>query len=219
MTTTTNLSQYLTHPVFRILSQVAEETGVETYVIGGYVRDLLLHGEASLPKDIDVVVVGSGIEMAGLVRAKLEGEVHFTVYKNFGTAMVRWGDTELEFVGARKESYRRDSRKPIVENGSLEDDQNRRDFTINALAISLNPQNLGQLIDPFGGMNHLKEGLILTPLDPGRTFSDDPLRMLRGIRFASRFDFRIGESTFQAIIKHKERIGIISQERITEGTE
>jgi poly(A) polymerase len=165
---------------------------------------------------MDIVVVGSGIKMAEKVKGLIRGEVYLAVYKNFGTAMLKWEQTEIEFVGARKESYRNHSRKPMVEDGSLEDDQNRRDFTINAMAISLNPGSFGTLLDPFQGVKHLQEKLILTPLDPLETFSDDPLRMLRGIRFATRLGFRIEQGTLEAIRENRERIRIISQERITE---
>ncbi len=181
-----NLGHHLHHRIFQIISSVSRREELRAFVIGGFVRDLLLYGSESLPKDIDIVVVGSGIGLAQKVRRAIGEEVPLTVFKNFGTAMLKWGDTEIEFVGARKESYRKDSRKPVVENGTLEDDQNRRDFTINALAISLNPDSYGELSDPFGGLKDLKEKRIRTPLDPGETFSDDPLRMLRGIRFASR---------------------------------
>ena len=211
-----DLSTHLHHPIFQIIREVVSRQRVETYVIGGFVRDLLLYGKGAESKDIDVVVIGSGIEMAEKIRSIIEEEAHLIVYKNFGTAMLKWGDTEIEFVGARKESYRRDSRKPIVENGTLEDDQNRRDFTINTLAISLNPETYGTLLDPFDGVRHLREKLIITPLDPGRTFSDDPLRMLRGIRFATRLGFRIDQNTLDAMTTHKERIGIVSQERISD---
>ena len=211
-----DLSAHLDHQVFQVIAKVVAREQVEAFVIGGFVRDLLLYGEDADSRDIDVVVIGSGIEMAEKVRQSIEGEVHFTVYKNFGTAMLKWGDTEIEFVGARKESYRRNSRKPLVENGTLEDDQNRRDFTINALAISLNPDSFGTLLDPFDGVGHLKEQLITTPLDPGQTFSDDPLRMLRGIRFATRLGFQIAPSTLEAMSQHRERIGIVSQERISD---
>jgi poly(A) polymerase len=211
-----DLSTHLDHQVFQVIATVAAREQVEAYVIGGFVRDLLLSGEDADAKDIDVVVIGSGIEMAEKVMQSIEDEVHFTVYKNFGTAMLKWGDTEIEFVGARKESYRSNSRKPLVENGTLEDDQNRRDFTINALAISLNPDSFGTLLDPFDGVSHLKEQLITTPLDPGQTFSDDPLRMLRGVRFATKLGFRIAPSTLEAMSQHRERIGIVSQERISD---
>jgi poly(A) polymerase len=211
-----DLSTHLNHRVFKVIAEVAAREGAETYVIGGFVRDLLLFGEGAEVKDIDVVVIGSGIEMAEKVLSSIKGEVHFTVYKNFGTAMLKWGDTEIEFVGARKESYRRNSRKPLVENGTLEDDQNRRDFTINALAISLNPNDYGNLLDPFDGVRHLSEKMIITPLDPGQTFSDDPLRMLRGIRFATRLGFQIDSETFKAMAEYRERIRIVSQERISD---
>ena len=211
-----NLAVHLKHPVFQIISSIAEQDGIEAYVIGGFVRDLFFDGPDSLPKDIDIVVIGSGIHMAERVKQAIGEEVPLAVFKNFGTAMLKWGDTEVEFVGARKESYRRDSRKPVVENGTLEDDQNRRDFTINALAISMNKANYGNLLDPFDGLKHLDEGLIKTPLDPETTFSDDPLRMLRGIRFATRLKFTIEPATFEAIIANRERIRIISQERISD---
>jgi len=211
-----NLSDHLHHKVFQIIATVASELQIPAYVIGGFVRDLLMESDGSAPKDIDIVVVGSGIEMAEKVKRSIDEEVPLTIFKNFGTAMLKWGDTEIEFVGARKESYRRNSRKPLVENGTLEDDQNRRDFTINALAISLNTANFGELLDPFGGLRHLEEKLIMTPLDPGRTFSDDPLRMLRGIRFATRFGFIIETETLKAIQHYRERISIVSQERITD---
>lgn len=189
---------------------MAAEKGVEAYVIGGYVRDLLLHRPS---KDIDIVVHGSGIELAEAAAEKL-GNLTVSVFKNFGTAMFRYKGMEIEFVGARKESYRSDSRKPIVEEGTLEDDQKRRDFTINALAISLNAADYGTLIDPFGGLQHLEERLIKTPLEPGITFSDDPLRMMRAIRFASQLNFKIEAGTFRAIADYKERLPIISTERI-----
>lgn len=189
---------------------MAAEKGVEAYVIGGYVRDLLLH---RLSKDIDIVVHGSGIELAEAAAEKL-GNLTVSVFKNFGTAMFRYKGMEIEFVGARKESYRSDSRKPIVEEGTLEDDQKRRDFTINALAISLNAADYGTLIDPFGGLHHLDDRLIKTPLEPGITFSDDPLRMMRAIRFASQLNFKIEAGTFRAIADYKERLPIISTERI-----
>lgn len=211
-----NLSGHLHHKVFKIIASVAANEHTPTYVIGGFVRDLLLMGESSTSKDIDIVVIGSGIEMAEKVKRSIGGDVPLAVFRNFGTAMLKWGDTEIEFVGARKESYRRNSRKPLVENGTLEDDQNRRDFTINALAISLNPENFGELLDPFGGIKHLEEKVIKTPLEPGTTFSDDPLRMLRGIRFATKLGFDIEPATLSAIHQYRDRIGIVSQERITD---
>lgn len=195
--------------VFSIISKAAAE--VETYVVGGYVRDLLLKRPS---KDIDVVCVGSGIELANKVADALGDDVHVKVFKNFGTAMVKHKDWEVEFVGARKESYRRDSRKPIVEDGSLDDDQKRRDFTINALAIRLNESQFGELIDPFDGVKDLKRKIIRTPLDPSITFSDDPLRMMRAIRFASQLTFDIAPDTFDAILANKDRIEIVSKERI-----
>lgn len=198
--------------LFALLRESAEELGVPAYLVGGYVRDKLL-GRPT--KDVDVVCVGSGIALAERVASKIHPRPKVAVFKNFGTAMFVYAGTEVEFVGARRESYRRDSRNPIVENGTLEDDQNRRDFTINALAISLNPADYGQLIDPFGGLKHLEEGLIKTPLDPVTTFSDDPLRMMRAFRFASQLGFRVDEESMRAISSQKERIGIISQERIT----
>ena len=211
-----NLSNHLQHKVFQIIASVAAKEQIPSYVIGGFVRDLLITGSGSESKDIDIVVIGSGIDMAEKVKGSIGKELPLNVFRNFGTAMLKWGDTEIEFVGARKESYRRDSRKPLVENGTLEDDQNRRDFTINALAISLNPDDFGTLLDPFGGLRHLEEKLILTPLEPGNTFSDDPLRMLRAIRFATRLGFNIEKGTLEAIHEHRYRIDIVSQERISD---
>jgi poly(A) polymerase len=199
-------------PVFKLIGDVAQRLGLETYAVGGYVRDLLLHRPC---KDIDFVCVGSGIELAEAVAKKL-GDVQVTTFKNFGTAMIKYQDFDLEFVGARKESYRQDSRKPIVEDGSLDDDQKRRDFTINAMAISLNQNNYGDLIDPFGGVAHLAKKIIQTPLDPEITFSDDPLRMMRAIRFASQLNFDIEANTFEAIIKNSSRLKIVSVERISD---
>ena len=211
-----NFSDHLHHKVFQIIASVAAQMKTPSYVIGGFVRDLLISDSAHAPKDIDIVVLGSGIKMAEKVRSLIGEDVPLSVFKNFGTAMLKWGDTEIEFVGARKESYRRNSRKPLVENGSLEDDQNRRDFTINALAISLNPDDYGDLLDPFGGVKHLEEKRITTPLEPGQTFSDDPLRMLRAIRFATRLGFNIDELTLNAIYQYRQRIEIVSQERISD---
>ena len=211
-----NLSKHLHHKVFQIIASIAAREGTPCYVIGGFVRDLLLTGSSSGTKDIDIVVLGSGIHMAEKVQQAIGGHVPLSVFRNFGTAMLKWGTMELEFVGARKESYRRDSRKPLVENGSLEDDQKRRDFTINALAISLNPEDFGTLLDPFGGLRHLEEKLIITPLEAGSTFSDDPLRMLRAIRFATRLGFNIEPATLEAIRENRERIHIVSQERISD---
>lgn len=206
-----NFSEKLGDPIFNLLSDASGD--VDTYLVGGYVRDLLLNRPS---KDIDVVCVGSGIALAKAVAKSLGDDVSVSVFKNFGTAMLKAGDREIEFVGARKESYRSDSRKPIVEDGSLEDDQNRRDFTINALAISLNKKDFGELIDPFDGVKDLKRKIIKTPLDPKITFSDDPLRMMRAIRFASQLTFDIEPLTFEAILENKERIKIVSQERITD---
>ncbi len=206
------MKEHLQHKVFKCISECADELGLETYVIGGYVRDVILQRKE--PKDIDVVCVGSGIELAKKVAQKLHGKPQVQVFKNFGTAMVLHGDLELEFVGARKESYRRDSRKPIVENGTLEDDQNRRDFTINALALCLNKERFGELVDPFNGMEDLANGIIKTPLDSDITYSDDPLRMLRGVRFATQLDFTIEEESYKALKRNAKRLEIISQERI-----
>ena len=206
------MKEHLQHKVFKCISECADELGLETYVIGGYVRDVILQRKE--PKDIDVVCVGSGIELAKKVAQKLHGKPQVQVFKNFGTAMVLHGDLELEFVGARKESYRRDSRKPIVENGTLEDDQNRRDFTINALALCLNKERFGELVDPFNGMEDLANGIIKTPLDSDITYSDDPLRMLRAVRFATQLDFTIEEESYKALKRNAKRLEIISQERI-----
>lgn len=197
--------------IFSIISDAAQSLGVPAYVVGGYVRDRLL---ARPSKDLDIVCVGSGIDLARAVGNSLRPRSRVTVYKRFGTAMLKHRDLEIEFVGARKESYRSDSRKPTVESGSLEDDQNRRDFTINALAISLNERDFGSIIDPFNGLEHLEAKLIKTPLEPGKTFSDDPLRMLRGIRFATQLGFTIDPETLSAIGAYRERIKIISQERV-----
>lgn len=199
--------------IFPILSEVAEAEKIKAWVIGGYVRDCLLkrdHGG----KDIDIVVVGSGIDFARKAAKKLGPAIKVTVYGNFGTAMFRYRDFDVEFVGARKESYNFDSRKPVVEEGTIEDDQNRRDFTINALAISLNRETYGDFSDPFGGMNDLRAKVIRTPLDPDITFSDDPLRMMRAVRFALQLDFTIDETTFRSIAANAERIGIVSMERV-----
>lgn len=206
--------QALDHPIFNTIARAAEAIDVEAYVIGGYVRDFLLdRGKA---KDIDIVAVGSGIALAKAVAERLPGSPDVNVFKNFGTAMLKYKDLEVEFVGARKESYQRDSRKPIVEDGSLEDDQKRRDFTVNALAISLNPEDRGRLLDPFNGLQDLEKGILRTPLEPGITYSDDPLRMLRAVRFATQLGFEIELESLQAITDQKERIRIVSKERIVD---
>lgn len=201
----------LTHPVYEIASKVADELGISAYAVGGVVRDLVL-GRKS--KDIDIVVVGSGIAFANAVAKAISPHIEVSVFKNFGTARFRYVDTEVEFVGARKESYRANSRKPIVEDGSLQDDLNRRDFTVNALAIPLNGPNKGEIIDCIGGMKDMEAKLIRTPLDPDVTFSDDPLRMMRAVRFASQLGFSIVPETFEAIKRNAARLEIISQERI-----
>ena len=207
------LKERLSDKIFHQISETADELGVECYVVGGYVRDIFLERPS---KDIDVVVVGSGIALAEALAKRLGRKAHLSVFKNFGTAQVKFHQTEVEFVGARKESYQRDSRKPIVEDGTLEDDQNRRDFTINALAICLNKARFGELVDPFGGMDDLWEKTIRTPLDPDITFSDDPLRMMRCIRFATQLNFYIDDETFESLCRNKERIEIISKERIAD---
>lgn len=198
--------------IFKLLSETSKELGFPTYVVGGYVRDRLL---ARPSKDMDIVCLGSGIQLALGLASKLSPRPKVAVYKRFGTAMLRYGDLEIEFVGARKESYRSDSRKPTIENGTLEDDQNRRDFTINALAVSLNDRTYGQILDSFNGLQHLEERKIVTPLEPSKTFSDDPLRMMRAIRFSSQLNFVIDPKTLEAISKNKHRIKIVSKERIS----
>lgn len=203
----------LNKPVFRLLSETADDQGVDCYVIGGFVRDLFLQRES---KDIDVVVVGDGMAIAKAFCKRLGPGAKISLFKNFGTAQVKKGDIEIEFVGARKESYQSDSRKPFIENGTLEDDQNRRDFTINALAISLNSKSFGQLLDPFNGLEDLEERIIRTPLDPDVTFNDDPLRMMRCVRFATQLNFYIEELTFASLERNRERINIISKERISD---
>jgi len=205
------MKQHLRHPVFKTLSQTAGENNLQVYAIGGFVRDIFLERPS---KDIDIVVIGNGIDFAGKVAQKLKVKV--AVFKNFGTAQLKYQDLEIEFVGARKESYRLDSRKPIVENGTLEDDQKRRDFTINALAISLHPDTYGELLDPFGGLADMEQKQIRTPLNPIETFSDDPLRMMRAVRFASQLNFSIDERAVAAIKSNKGRISIVSQERISD---
>ncbi len=207
-----NIQEILNQKIFKIISQVAEEEKIPAYVIGGYVRDLILKREC---KDIDIVVQGSGIDFAKKVAEKLNIQ-QVNYFKNFGTAMFNYNDLEIEFVGARKESYNRNSRKPIVENGTLEDDQKRRDFTINALAINLNKNNFGEFVDPFNGLTDLENKIIRTPLEPSQTYSDDPLRMMRAIRFASQLNFIIEENSLKAISENKTRIEIVSNERITD---
>lgn len=205
------LAVLLDKEIFHLISAAADKLGLECYVVGGYVRDLFLERPSN---DIDVVVVGSGIEVASELKQALGRKAHLSVFRNFGTAQVKYRGTEVEFVGARKESYSHDSRKPVVENGTLEDDQNRRDFTINAMAVCLNKENFGQLVDPFYGVEDLEDGIIRTPLDPDITFSDDPLRMLRCIRFATQLRFMIDDETFSALERNAHRIRIISGERI-----
>lgn len=205
------MKEHLQHPIFRKLGQLADTSNTEIYVIGGFVRDLFLNRSS---KDIDILVIGNGIKFAEAAAKLLNTKV--AIFKNFGTAMLREGDLEIEFVGARKESYRSESRKPIVENGTLEDDQKRRDFSINAMALGLNSSNFGDLLDPFEGIKDLNEKIIRTPLNPVETFSDDPLRMMRAIRFATQLNFRISEDAIEAIKKNSERIKIVSQERITD---
>ena len=207
-------TEALENPIFTVIGQAAEKLCLDCYVIGGYVRDYFLGREQQ--QDIDIVAVGSGIAVAKAVAAALPGKPKVHVYRNFGTAMLRYGQLHLEFVGARKESYRRDSRKPIVEDGTLEDDQKRRDFTINALALSLNQEVFGKLLDPFEGMKDLESGTIRTPLEPGTTYSDDPLRMIRAIRFATQLSFEIEPKSLRAIRENRERIGIVSRERIVD---
>ena len=209
-----NYKSALNNKIFEVISRASQELNIESYVIGGFVRDYLL--EREFKKDIDVVAIGSGIELALKVSEMLPKKPKVQVFKTYGTAMLRFEDTEIEFVGARKESYHFESRNPVVENGTLEDDQNRRDFTINALAISLNKNNYGDLLDPFNGLEDLKNKIIKTPLDPDITYSDDPLRMLRGIRFANQLRFEIEEKSLQSIAKNKDRINIITGERIVD---
>ncbi|MCI1282711.1 MAG: CCA tRNA nucleotidyltransferase [Prevotella sp.] len=211
--TDADLARLLDQDIFRRISEAADSLHLECYVVGGYVRDLFLERPSN---DIDVVVVGSGIEVADALKKTLGGRAHISVFRNFGTAQVKYKGTEVEFIGARKESYSHDSRKPHVEDGTLEDDQNRRDFTINALAICLNADRFGQLIDPFDGLMDMEDGIIRTPLNPDITFSDDPLRMMRCIRFATQLNFFIEDETFEAIERNVERIKIVSGERIVD---
>lgn len=208
-----DLAKLLDKDIFHFISEAADSIGLECYVVGGYVRDLFLERPSN---DIDVVVVGSGISVATKLKERLGRKAHLSVFRNFGTAQVKYRDIEVEFVGARKESYSHDSRKPHVEDGTLEDDQNRRDFTINALAVCLNKDRFGELVDPFDGIADMEDGIIRTPLDPDITFSDDPLRMLRCIRFATQLKFYIEEETFEALERNAERISIISGERVEE---
>jgi putative nucleotidyltransferase with HDIG domain len=208
-----DFSPFLDHEVFRAVSRAAADSGVDAYVVGGYVRDLVLKRPS---KDIDFVCVGSGMALAGDVSKLLGPHLQVNYFKNFGTAQIRYKDLEIEFVGARKESYRSDSRKPVVEDGTLEDDLRRRDFTINSMAVSLNKESFGALVDPHAGMSDLKKKIIRTPHDPAVTFSDDPLRMMRAIRFAGQLNFDIEPDTYAAIMKQADRLRIVSQERITD---
>ncbi|MBO3097369.1 CCA tRNA nucleotidyltransferase [Gelidibacter pelagius] len=207
-----NLENALEHPIFKIISQSAEELGIDAYVIGGFVRDFIL--KRGQHKDIDIVAIGSGIDLAKQVSKNIPNHPKVQVFKTYGTAMLRYEDIEVEFVGARKESYSEESRNPIVENGTLEDDQNRRDFTINAMALDLRTSSFGELLDPFDGINDLEAKVIRTPLDPDITYSDDPLRMMRAIRFATQLKFTIENKSLAAISKNKDRIKIITKERI-----
>ncbi|MBC8265925.1 MAG: HD domain-containing protein [Flavobacteriales bacterium] len=210
-----NLKKSLTNPIFSIISEIADELNYPTYVVGGWVRDTLLNRKQK-KTDIDFVCIGSGIALAKKVAEKLGRKANYKVFKNFGTAMINFEGETYEFVGARKESYRNDSRKPIVENGTLEDDQNRRDFTINAMSIQLNQDNYGKLIDPFNGQKDLENKIIRTPLDPDITYSDDPLRMMRAIRFATELNFTIEEKSFESLKQNANRLNIVSTERITD---
>ena len=207
------LAEILDKDIFHLIGDTADELQLDCYVVGGYVRDIFLERPSN---DIDVVVVGSGIRVADALRRKLGRKAHISVFRNFGTAQVKYRDMEIEFVGARRESYSHDSRKPVVEDGTLEDDQNRRDFTINAMAIQLNRTHFGELVDPFGGIDDLEDGIIRTPLDPDITFSDDPLRMMRCVRFATQLRFFIEDETFDALTRNAHRLEIISGERISD---
>lgn len=214
MVNKTTYSEALAHPIFKYIQSAATKLQLPCYVIGGFVRDYFLEREA--PKDIDIVAIGSGIKLAKEVANLLPKTPKVQVFKTYGTAMLRFEDIEVEFVGARKESYQKESRNPIVENGTLQDDQNRRDFTINALALSLNKENFGELLDPFNGIKDLESKTIKTPLNPDITYSDDPLRMMRAIRFASQLNFKIEQKSLQAITKNANRLSIITKERIVE---
>ena len=209
-----NYAEALSNPIFQLIAETSQQNNQQCFVVGGFVRDLIL--QRGTPKDIDIVTLGSGIDLAQKIAEKLPNSPKISIFKNFGTAMIKGENIDLEFVGARKESYQENSRKPFVEDGTLTDDQNRRDFTINALAISLNKENFGELIDPFSGIEDLKNKIIRTPLNPDITYSDDPLRMLRAIRFATQLNFEIEEKSLKAITKNKERLKIISNERISE---
>lgn len=206
-----NLKDKIDQKIFHLVGEAADAVGQPCYIVGGYVRDIFLHRPSN---DIDFVTVGSGIGLAEALARKLGPKTRLAVYRNYGTAQLRYRGLELEFVGARKESYHRESRNPIVEDGTLDDDQKRRDFTVNALAIAVNADNFGELVDPFGGLDDMRRRIIRTPLDPDVTFSDDPLRMMRAVRFATQLDFEILPETFDAITRNRERIAIITRERI-----
>ena len=210
-----NYKDSLHNPIFSTISKIADQLNYPTYVVGGWVRDLLLDRKRKI-EDIDFVCIGSGITLAKKISEELGEKAVLKVFKNFGTAMISYKGENYEFVGARKESYRRDSRKPIVEDGTLEDDQNRRDFTVNAMALQLNSKEYGHFLDPFNGKDDLKKKIIKTPLNPNTTFDDDPLRMMRAIRFTTQLNFTIDQETLDAIKKNAERLEIISQERITD---